>query len=179
MASPDPDPRVDPLSRRQFWTLIDDIRAGRPSMSVVIATAYMDEAQKWDFIVAMDAGRAPERVCDAHHANELTNFGCGCRPTGSGSRFPAPVSPKAGTVPTDHGIGFDDLQRIQNAGNQRVEAGEHQSVDPGRGDALRGITAQHIQLVPKYKDLGLQRCARPEQPDESAPDQLAEIGHWP
>src|SRR5215813_14360824 len=26
-------------------------------MSVVIATAYMDEAQKWDWIVAMDAGR--------------------------------------------------------------------------------------------------------------------------
>src|SRR6185369_12496233 len=45
------------LSRRQFWTLIDNIRADRPSMSVVIATAYMDEAQKWDWIVAMDAGR--------------------------------------------------------------------------------------------------------------------------
>ena len=26
-------------------------------MSVVISTAYMDEAQKWDWIVAMDAGR--------------------------------------------------------------------------------------------------------------------------
>ena len=48
---------VDPLSRRQFWSLIDDIRADRPSMSVVISTAYMDEAQQWDWIVAMDAGR--------------------------------------------------------------------------------------------------------------------------
>jgi ribosome-dependent ATPase len=54
----EPTTGVDPLSRRQFWTLIDDIRAGRPSMSVVIATAYMDEAQKWDWIVAMDAGRS-------------------------------------------------------------------------------------------------------------------------
>ena len=53
----EPTTGVDPLSRRQFWTLIDDIRAGRPGMSVVISTAYMDEAQKWDFIVAMDAGR--------------------------------------------------------------------------------------------------------------------------
>src|SRR5262249_41276512 len=34
-----------------------DIRADRPGMSVVISTAYMDEAQQWDFIVAMDAGR--------------------------------------------------------------------------------------------------------------------------
>ncbi len=53
----EPTTGVDPLSRRQFWTLIDDIRAGRPSMSVVISTAYMDEAQRWDWIVAMDAGR--------------------------------------------------------------------------------------------------------------------------
>ncbi len=53
----EPTTGVDPLSRRQFWTLIDDIRAGRPGMSVAIATAYMDEAQRWDWIIAMDAGR--------------------------------------------------------------------------------------------------------------------------
>jgi len=53
----EPTTGVDPLSRRQFWALIDDIRKGRPGMSVVISTAYMDEAQQWDWIVAMDAGR--------------------------------------------------------------------------------------------------------------------------
>src|SRR5205814_5834209 len=53
----EPTTGVDPLSRRQFWTLIDDIRKGRPSMSVVVATAYMDEAQQWDWIVAMDGGQ--------------------------------------------------------------------------------------------------------------------------
>src|SRR3954469_21208559 len=52
----EPTTGVDPLSRRQFWALIDDIRAGRPGMSVAISTAYMDEAQRWDWIVAMDAG---------------------------------------------------------------------------------------------------------------------------
>jgi ribosome-dependent ATPase len=65
----EPTTGVDPLSRRQFWTLIDDIRAGRPSMSVVISTAYMDEAQKWDWIVAMDAGRVLATGTPA----ELTN----------------------------------------------------------------------------------------------------------
>lgn len=53
----EPTTGVDPLSRRQFWTLIDDIRAGRSGMSVLISTAYMDEAQKWDWIVAMDDGK--------------------------------------------------------------------------------------------------------------------------
>jgi ribosome-dependent ATPase len=53
----EPTTGVDPLSRQQFWTLIDDIRAGRPGLSVVISTAYMDEAERWAWIVAMDAGR--------------------------------------------------------------------------------------------------------------------------
>ena len=53
----EPTTGVDPLSRRQFWTLIDDIRGTRPSMSVAVATAYMDEAQRWDWIVAMDEGK--------------------------------------------------------------------------------------------------------------------------
>jgi ribosome-dependent ATPase len=53
----EPTTGVDPLSRRQFWSLIDDIRQSRAGMSVVISTAYMDEAQQWDWIVAMDAGR--------------------------------------------------------------------------------------------------------------------------
>src|SRR5215468_7561163 len=53
----EPTTGVDPLSRRQFWTLIDDIRKSQPNMSVVIATAYMDEAQQWDWIVAMDSGK--------------------------------------------------------------------------------------------------------------------------
>jgi ribosome-dependent ATPase len=52
----EPTTGVDPLSRRQFWTLIDKIRGQRAGMSVMISTAYMDEAQQWDWIVAMDAG---------------------------------------------------------------------------------------------------------------------------
>jgi ribosome-dependent ATPase len=52
----EPTTGVDPLSRRQFWTLIDDIRHERPGMSVMVATAYMEEAERFDWIVAMDAG---------------------------------------------------------------------------------------------------------------------------
>jgi ribosome-dependent ATPase len=53
----EPTTGVDPLSRRQFWELVDSIRADRPQMSVVVATAYMDEAARFDYLVAMDAGR--------------------------------------------------------------------------------------------------------------------------
>ncbi len=53
----EPTTGVDPLSRRQFWELIDQIRADRPGMSVMVATAYMDEAARFDTLVAMDDGR--------------------------------------------------------------------------------------------------------------------------
>ncbi|HLV77575.1 MAG TPA: ribosome-associated ATPase/putative transporter RbbA [Marinobacter sp.] len=53
----EPTTGVDPLARAQFWELIDNIRQQRPQMSVVVATAYMDEAQGFDWLVAMDAGR--------------------------------------------------------------------------------------------------------------------------
>ena len=53
----EPTTGVDPLSRSQFWELIRRIRAGRPQMSVLIASAYMDEAQGFDWLVAMDAGK--------------------------------------------------------------------------------------------------------------------------
>ncbi|MCZ8221417.1 MAG: ribosome-associated ATPase/putative transporter RbbA [Acidovorax sp.] len=53
----EPTTGVDPLARAQFWDLIARIRAGRPGMSVLVATAYMEEAQRFDWLVAMDAGR--------------------------------------------------------------------------------------------------------------------------
>ncbi|TAJ71508.1 MAG: ABC transporter ATP-binding protein/permease [Phenylobacterium sp.] len=53
----EPTTGVDPLSRAQFWDLIDRIRAERPGMSVLIATAYMEEAARFDWLIAMDAGR--------------------------------------------------------------------------------------------------------------------------
>ncbi|WBL62864.1 ribosome-associated ATPase/putative transporter RbbA [Thauera sp. WB-2] len=53
----EPTTGVDPLSRRQFWELIDQIRQQRPHMSVLVATAYMEEAERYDWLVAVDAGR--------------------------------------------------------------------------------------------------------------------------
>jgi len=53
----EPTTGVDPLARRQFWELIDRIRARRTSMSVMVATAYMDEAERFDWLVAMNAGK--------------------------------------------------------------------------------------------------------------------------
>ena len=53
----EPTTGVDPLARAQFWDLIERIRADRPGMSVIVATAYMDEAQRFDWLAAIDDGK--------------------------------------------------------------------------------------------------------------------------
>jgi ribosome-dependent ATPase len=72
----EPTTGVDPLSRRQFWALIERIRAKRPGMSVLIATAYMEEAEGYDWLVAVDAGRVlatgtPDALRTAGNADTL------------------------------------------------------------------------------------------------------------
>ncbi|PPD30968.1 MAG: multidrug ABC transporter ATP-binding protein [Methylomonas sp.] len=53
----EPTTGVDPLSRAQFWELIARLRQRRAGMSVLVSTAYMDEAERFDWLVAMDAGK--------------------------------------------------------------------------------------------------------------------------
>ena len=53
----EPTTGIDPLSRRQFWDLINRLRARRPGMSVLVSSAYMEEAQTFDWLAAMDGGK--------------------------------------------------------------------------------------------------------------------------
>lgn len=69
----EPTTGVDPLSRAQFWDLIDRIRKRQTNMSVLVATAYMEEAERFDWLVAMDDGK----VMATGHAFELkSQTGC-------------------------------------------------------------------------------------------------------
>ncbi|NOL49817.1 ribosome-associated ATPase/putative transporter RbbA [Pelistega europaea] len=52
----EPTTGVDPLSRRQFWRLVDDLRQESPGMTVIVSTAYIDEAEHFEYLIAMDDG---------------------------------------------------------------------------------------------------------------------------
>ena len=72
----EPTTGVDPLARAQFWDLIGSIRQQRAGMSVIVATAYMDEAQRFDWLVAMDAGTvlatgSPEQLLASTQSRDL------------------------------------------------------------------------------------------------------------
>ncbi len=61
IASPDvllldePTNGVDPVSRRDFWELLYELRG--EGLLVLVATAYMDEAERCDRVGVLDAGR--------------------------------------------------------------------------------------------------------------------------
>lgn len=72
----EPTTGVDPLSRVQFWNLIEQIRASRPEMSVLVATAYMEEAARFDWLAVMADGQVlatgtPTNLLDRTDAGSL------------------------------------------------------------------------------------------------------------
>ena len=72
----EPTTGVDPLARRQFWDLVAHIRGEQPQMGVVVATAYMDEAERFDWLIAMDGGKilatgTPKEILERTHSSNL------------------------------------------------------------------------------------------------------------
>lgn len=68
----EPTTGVDPLSRREFWQLVDDFRAEDPDLALVIATSTLEEAARFDRVAMMNAGRI---LADAPPAELLARTG--------------------------------------------------------------------------------------------------------
>lgn len=72
----EPTTGVDPLSRRQFWVLVKELRQENPDMTVIVSTAYIDEAEQFDYLLAMDDGHlladdATQQVIQNTHSKTL------------------------------------------------------------------------------------------------------------
>jgi len=52
----EPTTGVDPLSRQHFWQLIERVRQDRPQLTLLVATAYMEEAVQFEHCLMMDQG---------------------------------------------------------------------------------------------------------------------------
>lgn len=111
----EPTTGIDPLSRRQFWGFIGEIREKHPAMSIIVATAYMEEAAQFDWLVAMDAGRVLS--------------------TGT----PRQLLAKAG-VPTLDAAFIALLPEEKKAGHKLVEIPPH----PSGADGEVAIEAEHL-----------------------------------
>ncbi|MBB5214454.1 ribosome-dependent ATPase [Parapusillimonas granuli] len=111
----EPTTGVDPLARAQFWELIARIRGRRPGMSVIVATAYMDEAQRFDWLVAMDEGRVlstgtPAELLERTGAKTLESAFIQLLPAGKREGYaPVVIPPLAETGTEDIAIEAHDL----------------------------------------------------------------------
>src|SRR3954467_13313795 len=131
----EPTTGVDPLARRQFWELIDRIRERRPTMSVLVATAYMDEAELFDWLMVMNAGKVldtgtPAEVRERTQSETLEQAFIKLLPEEAkrGHREPVitPYVPKGGPPAIEaHGLTqqFGDFVAVDHV-DFRIEAGE-------------------------------------------------------
>jgi len=132
----EPTTGVDPLSRRHFWELIERIRRERPGMSVLVATAYMEEAARFDWLAAMDAGRVlatgtPQELLDRTHTDSLESAFIALLPEAKRHGYRAieipPRSEEDGTVVAIEAQGltkrFDGFVAVDNV-SFRIGRGE-------------------------------------------------------
>ncbi|GAB2879573.1 ribosome-associated ATPase/putative transporter RbbA [Uliginosibacterium flavum] len=132
----EPTTGVDPLSRKQFWDLVAHIRAARQNMSVVVATAYMEEADGFDWLLAMDAGKVlasgtPAELRERTHTASLEEAFIALLPEARRSGHVAVVVPPlAVSAKTDIAIEargltmrFDDFVAVDHV-DFRIQRGE-------------------------------------------------------
>ncbi len=131
----EPTTGVDPLSRRQFWDLVDGMHAQSPDITILVATAYMDEAARFPRIVMLDDGRiladgSPAVLLDQTGTSSLEEAYAALLPEAKRTGH-APFT----VAPRTHGVGevaiaaenltrqFDSFVAVDHA-DFRVERGE-------------------------------------------------------
>src|SRR5262245_17751096 len=103
--------------------------------------------------LAVDSRRTPQRIGKAHVADQPTNLQRHLRPPAARHRLPAPVGSKPRTLPTNHGLRFDDSKRFSNIWKPPMEAGEYQSVDAPECRPARWRSPQDIDLLAQHQIL--------------------------
>ena len=125
----------------------------------------------------MDPWSAPERVGEAHVADHLADFEWHFWSPAARVRLPSPEQTKPGPMPADNSLWFDDHQGVQNVGCDPIKARKNEAIKIAENKPLWRFSLQHIELVTEHQDLRLERGSRPEEPDESAPNQFERIPH--
>src|SRR6476620_9537298 len=74
--------------------------------------------------LSMDPWRSPQRIGNAHLADQPADFQRNCWPATARSRLPAPVQTEARTVPFDDGRGPNNRKRIKNAREEAMKSNE-------------------------------------------------------
>lgn len=111
----EPTTGVDPLARSQFWSLVSELRQAQPGITVLVATAYMDEAQQFDQLIALNAGEvlatgSPKQLLNSTNTTHLESAFIALLPNEIKQKHQSiKVPPFEGTVRTETAIEAKNL----------------------------------------------------------------------
>jgi hypothetical protein len=112
--------------------------------------------------LSMNPWSSPERIADAHLADQLSYFERRRGPATTASRLPAPIQPKTRAMPTNNSVRLHERQRIANLWKQPIETNEYQVVEDAERESPRSSPPQNVNLLPQCPNLCLKRCPRPK-----------------
>ena len=104
----------------------------------------------------MDSRSTPQRIGEAHGADQLANFERHLWPATARSRLPSPEQAKTRAMPTDNRLRLQDHQGIRNARRNPIEAGKNQTIEIAEGEPLWRFPSQHIELMAQRQYLSLE-----------------------
>ena len=123
----------------------------------------------------MNSRRSPQRVGEAHLADQPANFQRHRWSAAAASRFPAPIRSEARAVPSYNGVRLNDRKRTTSLREQPVKANENQSVNEVESKLARRPSPKHIDLLPQDQ-ISASSVAR-DRIREHPPDQSAQVQH--
>ena len=130
--------------------------------------------------LAVDARGAPGRVGAAHLADEFLNGARDAGPPGpTRPTLPAPVEPKASSMPAEDRVGLDDDERVPPTGPQVTQPRPEQPVDWPQPRSPSSLSLQDRQLMAQRGVLDLKRRLAPQARPERGEQHETHGSHGP
>src|ERR1700683_363767 len=113
------------------------------SLSHVLGHAGLSDIDAELEEFSMDPRRSPQRIGNAHLADELAYLRRYSWSATTVPRLPPPVRSEPGAVPFNHGLRLHNRQGAQPLRSQTIQAGEYQTVQHPERRRFRPLPPQH------------------------------------
>ena len=154
-------------------------RRGPTTHHVVPDRGFSDRDAELEQL-AVDARGAPGRVGAAHLADEFLNGARDAGPPGpTRPTLPAPVEPKASSMPAEDRVGLDDDERVPPTGPQVTQPRPEQPVDWPQPRSPSSLSLQDRQLMAQRGVLDLKRRLAPQARPERGEQHETHGSHGP
>jgi ABC-2 type transport system ATP-binding protein len=131
---------VDPLSRRELWEIVRQLVADQ-SLTVLLSTAYLDEAERCSRVVMLHQGKVLSQAAPA----QLAGLGAGRCFVATPSAQQSPRALQARLLDQP-----DILDAVPDGGRVRFVRAAAAAAAPAADDALRGLRLESV--APRFED---------------------------